>query len=236
MAVKSIWNLVKSLLTLYFKVLFMNEQNPSKNTLQDIQDIRRIMERSSRFISLSGLSGIAAGICALAGAWIGNDLLSTYYNHFGEVENYEGPEFNKLKIKLLILAVAVLTVSLLTAYYFTWRRARYNHMPLWDLTSKKLLWNMLIPLAAGGLFILAMLQYNDWRFIAPACLLFYGLALVNGSKYTLSDIRYLGYIEIILGLINTQFIGYGLYFWALGFGAFHIIYGLIMWVKYERNN
>ncbi|HWJ25174.1 MAG TPA: hypothetical protein VNS32_01450, partial [Flavisolibacter sp.] len=86
----------------------------------------------------------------------------------------------------------------------------------------------------GGLFILTMLQYNEWRFVAPACLLFYGLALVNGSKYTLSDIRYLGISEIILGLINTQFIEYGLYFWAIGFGVLHIIYGFSMWWRHER--
>ena len=89
-------------------------------------------------------------------------------------------------------------------------------------------------MAAGGLFILGMIYYNEWRFIAPACLLFYGMALVNASKYTLSDIRYLGYCEIILGLINMLFIGYGLYFWAAGFGVLHILYGAIMWYKYER--
>ena len=94
---------------------------------------------------------------------------------------------------------------------------------------------MLIPLITGGLFILAMLRYNDWRFVAPSCLIFYGIALVNSSKYTVNDILYLGLSEIVLGLINTQFIGYGLYFWALGFGVLHIIYGFAMWWKHERN-
>lgn len=94
---------------------------------------------------------------------------------------------------------------------------------------------MTIPLATGGLFILSMLQYDEWRYIAPACLIFYGLALVNASKYTLTDIRYLGLLEIVLGLINTQFIGYGLYFWAFGFGVLHIVYGAIMWWKYEKS-
>ena len=88
---------------------------------------------------------------------------------------------------------------------------------------------------AGGLFIIAMLQYSEWRFVAPACLIFYGLGLISGSRYTLSDIRYLGFSEVVLGLINTQFIGYGLYFWAIGFGVLHIVYGFVMWWKYERN-
>jgi hypothetical protein len=141
-----------------------------------------------------------------------------------------------LKFNLLSLAGAVLIAALVSALYFTWRKANKNNMPVWDHTSKLLLLNMLVPLVTGGLVILALLRYNDWRFVAPLSLVFYGLALVSGSKYTLSDIRYLGFCEIILGLINTQFIGYGLYFWAAGFGLLHILYGFVMWWRDERTN
>lgn len=205
-----------------------------KAGLETLQDIKRIMERSSRFLSLSGLSGIAAGICALIGAWVAKDTLHQYYGNYNIRGSYEASDFQSLKIKLLFIAATILVASLLLSFYFTWRRARQNQSPIWDHTSRKLFFNMIIPLASGGLFILAMLQYNEWKFIAPACLIFYGLALVNASKYTVSDIRYLGLIEIILGLINTQFIGRGLYFWAIGFGILHVIYGAIMWWKYER--
>jgi len=222
------------LCTLCYKVLFMSEQNQQSETLQEISDIKRIMERSSRFISLSGLSGIAAGLCALAGAYAAKiGWLDPYYIDFNTY-GYSNPKFSVLRSDLLLLAASVLVVALVLAFIFTWRRARQNHLPVWDLTARKLMWNVLIPLISGGVFILAMLQYNEWRFIAPASLIFYGLALVNGSKYTLSDIRYLGYIEILLGLINTQYIGYGLYFWATGFGLLHIVYGIMMWWKYER--
>lgn len=204
------------------------------DTLQEIKDIRRIMERSSRFISLSGLSGVAAGSCALAGAWIGGSILDNYYGSYGSQGFFSGDDFSRLKIKLLGLGIAVFAVAFISSFYLTWRRARKQELPLWDHTSKRLLWNMVIPLLAGAGFVLAMLKYDEWRFVAPACLIFYGLALVNASKYTLTDIRYLGYCEIILGLTNMFFIGYGLYFWAAGFGLLHIIYGAAMWWKYER--
>jgi hypothetical protein len=216
----------------------MSEQNQplpvDKARLETLQDIKRIMERSSRFLSLSGLSGIAAGVCALAGAWFANNKLQQYYGRYDDRGHYESSDFHQLKIELLVVAGAVLAAALISSFYFTWRRAKQNHLPVWDHTSKKLLINIMIPLAAGGLFILAMLQYDEWKFVAPACLVFYGLALVNASKYTLSDIRYVGLIEIVLGLINTQFVGYGLYFWAGGFGVLHIVYGAIMWWKYEK--
>ncbi|HMG67278.1 MAG TPA: hypothetical protein VK588_06310 [Chitinophagaceae bacterium] len=211
----------------------MSDQNQSE-TLRDISDIRRIMERSSRFISLSGLSGIAAGLCALTGAWFAHSIIDKYYYEYNHGAGYSDKNFESLKIKLLVLATIVLVVALILAFIFTWRRAKQNQLPLWDLTARKLMWNILIPLISGGLFILAMLQNSEWRFVAPASLIFYGLALVNGSKYTLTDIRYLGFIEIILGLVNTQFTGSGLYFWAAGFGILHIIYGILMWSKYER--
>jgi len=214
----------------------MTEQNQPLDSLQDIHDIKRLMERSSRFISLSGLSGIAAGICALAGSYFAYELIGNYYGRYNDRSAYYGADFATLRFNLLMVAAIVLSVALISSYYFTWRRARHNRVPLWNLASRKLMWNMLIPLISGGVFILAMLQYNEWKFVSPACLIFYGLALVNGSKYTLSDIRYLGYCEIIMGLINTQFVGSGLYFWAFGFGVLHIIYGGVMWWKYERES
>ena len=211
----------------------MTEQN--QQTLETLQDIKRMMERSSRFISLSGLSGIAAGICALIGAWFANKEFQPYYTNYEASGGYSGEDFQQLKLRLLVIALAVLAAALVSAFYFTWRKARHNKLPVWDLTAKRLTLNMLIPLVTGGLFILAMYQYNEWKFIAPACLIFYGLALVNASKYTLTDVRYMGLLQILLGLINTQFIGYGLYFWTAGFGVLHIIYGFVMWWKYEKN-
>jgi len=230
------------MITLYYKVLFMSRQNPVQpghpggqlETMQEISDIKRIMERSSRFISLSGLSGIAAGLCALGGAYFANNILNDYHFDYNHGSGFTDRNFESIKIKLLVLAAIVLAAALILAFIFTWRRAKQNHLPIWDLTARKLMWNILIPLISGGLFILAMLQYSEWRFVAPASLIFYGLALVNGSKYTLTDIRYLGYLEIVLGLANTQFTGYGLYFWAVGFGILHIVYGVLMWWKYEK--
>lgn len=216
---------------MYFKVLFMSEQD--QQPLEALRDIKKIMERSSRFISLSGLSGVSAGICALAGAWFAKQKLDTYYAAFNE-NGYNTESFQHLKMELFVIALAILAAAWITAFYFTWRKAKHNKLPVWDLTSKRLIINLMIPLAAGGIFILAMLQNDEWRYVAPASLVFYGLALVNASQYTLTDIRYLGYCEILLGLINTQFVDYGLYFWVAGFGLLHIIYGFVMWWKNER--
>ena len=209
----------------------MSEQNQH---LEALQDIRQMMQRSSRFISLSGLSGIAAGVWALVGAYFAYDWIREFYQNYSGAASYNGSAYEKLVLNLVLLAGAVLGLALVSAFYFAWRKTRKDKVPLWNHTSRQLTINMLIPLVTGGLFVLAMLKQGDWRFVTAACLIFYGLALVNGSKYTVSDIRYLGICEIILGLAATQFIGYGLYFWAVGFGVLHIVYGFIMWWKNER--
>lgn len=212
----------------------MEEKNKPTDSLQELKDIRKMMERSSRFISLSGLSGIAAGTFALAGAWIGRNILKDYYGSYNSRGIFSGDDFSGLKIKLLVLAAGVFVAAFVSSFYFTWLRTKKQGLPIWDHTSKRLFLNIMIPLVAGAAFILGMLRFDEWRFVAPSCLIFYGLALINASKYTLSDVRYLGYCEIILGLANMFFIGYGLYFWATGFGILHIVYGAIMWFKYER--
>jgi hypothetical protein len=210
----------------------MDQQHASLETLQDI---RRIMDRSSRFLSLSGLSGVSAGVFALIGVFFAYDWIYEYYVRYNTRGYYDAADFRNLKWSLLALAAAVFTGTIVFAFYFTWRRTRQNNVPIWDAASRKLLINMLIPLIAGGVFVMGLLRYDEWRFVAPTTLVFYGLALVNASKYTFGDVRYLGFLEIILGLVNMWFPYTGLYFWAVGFGVLHIVYGLIMWWKYEQS-
>jgi len=178
---------------------------------------------------------VAAGAFGLAGAAIARYVVfKDYYAEYGERGHFEGKDFQALKLQLIVLATGVFAAAFFSAFYFTWRKSNQQGHSLWSAVTKRLFWNMAIPLVAGGLFILGMLQHDEWRFVAPSCLVFYGLALVNASKYTLTDIRYLGYCEIALGLINMQWIGFGLFLWAIGFGVLHIIYGIVMWWKYER--
>lgn len=215
----------------------MDHQSPADQSLETLQDIKRMMERSSRFISLSGLSGVSAGICALIGAWIAHRWIVAYSDSGNFVSRFFNAHErgNDLKWKLIELAAAVLIAALTTATLMTWRKARKSKLPIWDHASRRLAINMMIPLAAGGFFVIGLLYRSDWEYVAPGCLIFYGLALVNASKYTLTDIRYLGLLEIVLGCVCMYYPHEGLYFWAVGFGVLHIIYGLIMWWKYEKS-
>ncbi|MCE9539589.1 MAG: hypothetical protein K8R85_10265 [Bacteroidetes bacterium] len=204
----------------------------SKEHLQTITDIRSMMERSSRFISLSGLSGIFAGVFALGGAYVAYIKLNSLNGIYRLLND---SAFTDVLVFLLIDAFIVLLASVTVGIMLTIRSSKKKGIKIWDTTSKRLLINLLIPLITGGLFCLVLLSHGLVGLVAPSLLLFYGLALINASKYTLNDIRYLGICEIVLGLIASFYIGYGLLFWAAGFGVLHIVYGAVMYYKYERN-
>ncbi len=204
----------------------------AKDYLKDIQDIKSMMAQSSRFISLSGLSGILAGIYSLIGAFMAYQTIhfdtATEGNYLDLVIDEEAT------LRLVFIAVAVILLSAVTGIVLSKRKAVKQNENIWNPASKRLLINFFIPLFTGGFFILYLIEKNSFGLVAPLTLVFYGLACVNASKYTLGDVRYLGLTQILLGLISLWFLGYGLLFWALGFGVCHIVYGSLMHFKYDK--
>ena len=203
----------------------------STQPLETLHDIKRMMERSSRFISLSGWSGISAGICALVGAWIAHLRIVHYYQ--AEYKKVGGA-INELKYDLILIAFLTFVTALILATFFTFIRSKKEGVAIWGSAARRLMWNTFLPLATGAILIWHIIEISGYELVAPSCLIFYGLALVNGSKYTIGEVRWLGYAEIILGIINLRVPDRGIFFWTLGFGVFHVIYGFAMWWKYER--
>jgi hypothetical protein len=197
--------------------------------LETLQDIRNMMERSSRFISLSGWSGIWAGGVALAGSWVAGNMLK-------QPPLATDDAYIAYLSKFVILALMVFLVALAGAFYFTSRKAKAQGQTIWGSASRRVMTEIAIPLVVGAVFAFHFLFKGHAVYIAPVCLAFYGLALINSSKYTLSDIKYLGLLEVALACINLYMPGFGLIFWAAGFGVLHILYGLFMWNKYDKRN
>jgi hypothetical protein len=205
----------------------------SKDYLKDISEIKNLMNKSSRFISLSGSSGILAGIYALIGAYLGYIII--YADNIISVDGYKTIILSENKmLQMFIIAFVVVMLSITTGILLSYRKAKKQNNALWDSTSKRLIINFCIPLATGGFFILFLIEKEIYAFVAPLTLVFYGLACVNASKFTLGYIRYLGLTMIVLGFLSVWYLGYGLLFWALGFGICHIVYGTIMYFKYDR--
>ncbi len=208
----------------------------SVNPKEDIQAIREIMERSSKFMLLNSWAGFFAGTCALIGAavaWFG--VLEAGALHYDEFQcTVGGSPINNVTIGLGAVALVVLLFAGVAAIWFSYQKAQKAGQKFWTSSTKRVLAHLLIPIVSGGVFVLILVSRNQIDLVASAMLTFYGLALVNAGKFTSGEIHYLGMAEIAIGLLAGIFASYGLVFWALGFGLLHLVYGVVMWMRYER--
>ncbi len=206
------------------------KENNQQDSLENLRHIREVMDRSARVLSLSGWSGVWAGAVALAGTFLAyRRMAQMSAPDTGSGSLLCSPEY----ISFLLLAAGVFIIAVAGAVFFTWRKNIREGHNIWNKVSGKMLISLSIPIMAGAVFCLIFIQQGHLSYPAPFSLLVYGLALINTSKYTLTDIRYLGLCEIVLACIAIVIPEYGLYFWGFGFGALHIFYGLFMWNKYR---
>ncbi len=207
-----------------------------KEQLATISEMRDMMQRSSRFLSLSGLAGILVGCVALVGVAIAYNILEmpiSSINYLLPLEKSLSTNDHSL-LYIIINCVSVLILSLITGSLLAIRNAKRKGLSIGDKTTQRLVINMFIPLLIGGLFIIALLFHHQYSLILPSMLIFYGMALLNASKYSIEDIRYLGIIEMFLGLLAMFFLDQALIIWGIGFGILHMIYGVILYNKYEK--
>jgi membrane-associated HD superfamily phosphohydrolase len=200
---------------------------------RDVTEIRSMMERSTKFLSLTGWSGIMAGIYALAGAYFANKFI---YNNDVPV-NYDKInllDLSGVALDLFLLAVSILVLAIGTALFLSYRKTKKSNERLWNPSARRLVISMAVPLVTGGIFIVLLLSKGMFQLIVPSTLMFYGLSLSSASNFTYDEIKYLGIIEIVLGLIALCFIGDGLLFWSIGFGIMHIIFGIYLHLRYDK--
>jgi hypothetical protein len=203
-----------------------------KNPEEELAEIKSIMERSTRFLSLSGLSGVLAGVYALAAAG-----LTWYWIYFPSSSWGAGTatlSFREVLNRLLLLGLATLIAAVSTAYFLSKKKGSNSSQIFWTPASKRFLQALFLPVALGGFFCFALLHEQAFVLIPAATLIFYGIGLVQSAQFTLGEIKNLGYTQLALGLIASFFPDFGLVCWALGFGAFHVIYGALMYFRHER--
>ncbi len=196
----------------------------NKEALNTLNDIKEMMERSSKFKAISGLSIIIIGILA--------SLVSAYIYFF--LGDYHINTPAKWRITVII-AIALLVVAFATVFVMSYLKAkRLNLRFAFDTTMRRLLLTFFVPMVAGGLLCIALLTQQHYGLVSSITLIFYGLALINSSNFSYLELRYLGYAELALGLIDCFLVDYAVLAWFLGFGVFHIVFGIIFMLKYGR--
>jgi len=211
-----------------YQSTFMNQ----KDLIEEIGQIRSLMEKSSKFMSISGLSGVLIGSYALLGAALGYYIVYGFQSEFGYRDYYITD--TGIIIKLVIIASVVLLASIVTGVWMAKRKAKHLGQSIWNPTSKSLAMAMSVPLITGGLLSIILALKGFYGLIAAGMLIFYGLSLYAAGTFTFKELRWLGILDILLGLLALCLPGYGIWFWAFGFGILHIVYGLIVHQRYEK--
>lgn len=204
----------------------------SDRPTEQIEQIHDIMARSTTFVSLSGLSGISAGIIAFGAVWLIYRLLGTIWLTDDVFSALSGSPSLVRSVTGVFLWTLVAAVTV--AFLFTWRRARRYHHGLWNIASRRFGMHMALPLLAGGVFVLALVQHGAYELVCPAMLVFFGLALMSAGKYSFSGTVVFGVVELVLGLVAVLWVEGGLILWAIGFGLINVGYGMVMYRQYER--
>lgn len=207
------------------------------NELEQLKEIKSMMEKSSRFISLSGWSGVAAGIVALIGA-----SLAYPYIDISEQETLKGiyrrqgydQVTDLIFHPLSYIAIGTFLVAMIIAFIFTYIKSQKQKINIWGNMSRKVAFHFLVPFVSGTIFIIYLIGNRDFIYIAPLSLIIYGISLFSVYKFTIHETLYLSLVIIALGLVNLLFPEYSFLFWTLGFGICHIVYGIYMWSKYDR--
>ncbi len=205
----------------------------SQKAVNSIEEIKNILNKNTQILSLSGWSGIMAGIIALIAAAIAQSWIDKFHFQWRQDGYYDMRNYLSLRRDLILLGLGTLSAALLLATFFTFRKIRKDGDELFSRATTRLMFHLAVPLLTGGVFIIYLLEHGLLNLIAPCCLIFYGLGLFAASKFTLGEILYLGLTCILLGLVSLWLYSYTLIFWALGFGVAHILYGTMMLRKYE---
>jgi hypothetical protein len=209
--------------------------NQSDQHLEDIKVIKKIMEESSRFLSLSGISGIIAGLLAIAGAVVAKLIITgtSPAEEWYSVPLTADPAGSRSVFLLFADMAVVLVLSLAASVFFSSRKARESGHNAWTPVTRRMLTSLLIPLFTGGLFIIITLSRVPANVTVASTLIFYGLAVISAGKFTFGEIHWLGVLEVATGLVCLLLPEWSIFIWAVGFGVIHIFYGLFMHLRYK---
>jgi len=200
----------------------MNREEIIKN----IDYIKGIVESSNRYTNVSGLAGILSGVLALTGCIISYYLLDSF--------NLTAPLIQSKLLLLGILWLIIFTGAVVLQVVFTVYKAHKIGVQPWTKLSHQIVFALLPGLLAGAILTLYLVKYNQPVFIPGVWILLYGVGIAASGIFSIIAVRLLGWAFILTSTLPLfVYPECGLIFMALTFGVYHIIYGLVVAIKYR---
>jgi hypothetical protein len=186
------------------------------------------MQQNINPFSLKRYSGILIGLYGLAVVYLINILTS---GEQSGIELVSQLPLLFLQIGVTVIALVFIVISLVTLWIRAKRTVRKNDQKLWSIFTRKIRWQTLISLLIILIIIIMISNIGYFSLTTPLSLFFYGLFLLNLSRFSSIGLRYLSLAEIILAITSYFIYDKEIIFLALGFGFLPILYGIATFIK-----
>jgi hypothetical protein len=193
---------------------------PLEEARENLRVIRQTMERSTKYSTLSGLSGVLIGLAAIAGVLATNWLTG---------DAPPGASVYRHPSALALVWVSVLVMAVAIDFACNKRRAARVGKHVVSPLGAHIVLAALPAFLAGGVLTLFFYQHALLYYVWGVWMLSYGLAISAVGLFSVKPVLALGAAFVLAGAVTLLLpLPYHLYMMALTFGGFHIGYGVVM--------
>lgn len=181
--------------------------------LDDLQYIRETMRQAAAFTAFPGWDMVLIGVLALVATVYASRRITVW----GWLATWA--------------VTALIGTALGLAGMF--RKARLTGDPLWSIPARKFVTNFTPPLVAGAVLTGMMYYHGFHGHYVPLWLLLYGAAVIAGGSLSVKPVPVMGMLFMALGIVAVFAPQrWEVWFMAAGFGALHIIFGVVIARRY----
>jgi len=222
--------------TLWFTLQYKVKRMEHQKHLENLSELKSILSKNTRFLSFSGLSGVIAGITALAGEYLFYNLYLATFSSSSNYADVRNLADMKLFYSALLIALSIIGISVIVGVILARKKIRMQGSTVNRDLLKNTLIHILVPILVGGAICFVASFTDHFIYIPAFLLIFYGLGLFNGSRFSFDDLKIVGLVFMGLGLITYAYPNLSMWTWGLGFGVGHILYGLRVYFVHDRKS
>ena len=174
---------------------------------ENLQFIRRTMERSSSFTAVPGLGGAGMGAVGLVAAVLAANQSSA----------------ERSLIVWLVAAAVAVSIGVTAVL----RKAARLGAPLAGAVGRRFAMSLAAPLVAGAALTWGIWMRGDWSLVPAVWLLLYGVGVLAGGVFSVTAVRLLGVAFMALGVAALITPPTWANVWlGIGFGGLQLAFGL----------
>jgi hypothetical protein len=182
------------------------------HAMDNLRYIRQTMERAGSFTAVPGKGGMLMGLSALVAARFSGARQGDW----------------RWLVAWVCAALAALTIGIVSAAV----KSRKFNMPLFSGPGRKFIAGFAPALLSGALLTAVLFRAGQMEFLPGIWLLLYGAGVVSGGYASVKVVPLMGGCFMAAGAAALLIPAWSAVLMPAGFGGLHVIFGLVIAVKY----